>query len=528
MKVFHIFFLFLFSFSPLILLSGETGKAKLIDLSWSNPSVNYLEKNLARMQKEASFLSGLTITVTGKTRRLANGKNFAPGSGNIWMDQEWKEADFQDYILRIKKLEFGNFTDNFLYLAPFRVDFDWTSDKSFSIIAENFAVAARVAKKCGYKGFALDLETYGGNFFHPRYKNKKSLSLEEMKKIVYKRGEEWGKKVFGAFPDIVILMPYGLTLAAAPLSYAFLNGIIKVMPEKVRLYEGFESDTYGIKSPAAMHDLQSRMRTILKRHIHKENLRKARGQFLLAPGFYMDAYFLHGPSSLYRKRLEPERTREGATTLFKRVFHAAVEEAEPYIWLYSERGSWWKKSHHPSVKKSWGEQSLTKDLARELSLINDPHKFVIPEKGNLVPFGTLAKKEKWDFWQREDDQKKKAPGKAKFAPGRFSMTKVNSGCIHQIVPITPGKTYFFLAKGGVLNYKSGTATASISFMDDKGAWMPASQSVRLVFPATGKEECVWKAFRTPDGAQKASLQFGVSFQLEGEEAFFKGMFLKEN
>ena len=528
MKAFHIFFLFLFSFSPLILLSGETGKAKLIDLSWSNPSVLYLEKNLARMQKEAFFLSGVTVTATGKERILANGKKFTPNSGNIWMDHPWKEEDFQDFILRIRKLKFKNFTDNFLYLAPFKVDFDWTSDKSFSTIAENFAVAARVAKKSGFKGFALDLETYGGNFFHPQYKNKFSLSLEEMKKIVGRRGEEWGKKVFGAFPDIVILMPYGLTLAAAPLSYAFLNGIIKVMPEKVRLYEGFESDTYGIKSPAAMHDLQSRMRTILKRHISKENLRKARGQFLLAPGFYMDAYFRHGPSSIYRKRLEPERTKEGAATLFKRVFRAAVEEAEPYIWIYSERGSWWKKSQHPSVKKSWQEQTLTKDLARELALINDPRKFVIPEKGNLVPFGTLAKKGTWNLWQREDDQKKKAPGKAEFAPGRFSMTKVNSGCIHQIIPITPGKTYFFLAKGGVVDYKSGTATASISFMDAKGEWMPASQSVRVFFPATGKEECVWSAFQAPAGAAKASLQFGVSFQQEGEEAFLKGMFLKEN
>ncbi|MBO5688476.1 MAG: hypothetical protein J6S73_01005 [Lentisphaeria bacterium] len=530
MKAFHIYFLFLFSFSPLILLSGEMGKAKFIDLSWSNPSVGYLEKNLSRMQKEAFFLSGVTVTATGKERILANGKKFTPNSGNIWMDHPWKEEDFQDFILRIRKLKFKNFTDNFLYLAPFKVDFDWTDDKSFSIIAENFAVAARLAGKCGFKGFGLDLETYGKNFFHPRYKNKASLSLAEMEKIVYKRGKEWGEKVFAAFPDIVIIMPYGITQtqASAPLSCAFLNGVIHVMPEKVRLYEGFESDTYGVKSPAEMHDLPNRLRTLVKRHIREENLRKARGQFLLAPGFYMDAYFVHGPSSIYRKRLEPERSNKGPAELFKRVLHAAVEEADPYIWIYSERGSWWKKSQHPAVKKSWQEQALTATLPEEIAHINAPRKVRIPEKGNLVPCGTLVQKGKWELWQREDDRKMRAPGKVTFTPGRFTMRNVNSGCIHQSIPISALKTYFLLAGGGVVNFKSGKATVSINFMDAKGTWMPASQSVKLVFPASGKEEWVWKAFQAPAGAKKASLQFGTSFQQEGEEAFFTGMFLKEN
>ena len=43
-----------------------------------------LEKHLADMQKECVALDGLVVRVYGKEETLADGKKWAPGTGNAW------------------------------------------------------------------------------------------------------------------------------------------------------------------------------------------------------------------------------------------------------------------------------------------------------------------------------------------------------------------------------------------------------------------------------------------------------------
>ena len=88
--------------SSLIALSAP--KVKVIDLSWSNPTIAFLEKHLAEMEKD-SPLDGITIRFTGKTEEI-DGKKHAPTSGNAWNKHPWKYELLEEEIRRYKALKF--------------------------------------------------------------------------------------------------------------------------------------------------------------------------------------------------------------------------------------------------------------------------------------------------------------------------------------------------------------------------------------------------------------------------------------
>ena len=69
---------------------------KLIDWSWSNPTLDYLEKNLPRMNEECPFLDGLVIRMNGKTIKV-DGKDWTPSTGNAWSRRAWTYEMFEDF-----------------------------------------------------------------------------------------------------------------------------------------------------------------------------------------------------------------------------------------------------------------------------------------------------------------------------------------------------------------------------------------------------------------------------------------------
>ena len=86
----------------------QPARKKLIDLSWNNPTVDFLEKHLEEMEKNTP-LDGIVIKLWGKPE-IVNGKKIIPGR-MIWGKIPIKYESFKSTIEKYKRLKFKKFTD---------------------------------------------------------------------------------------------------------------------------------------------------------------------------------------------------------------------------------------------------------------------------------------------------------------------------------------------------------------------------------------------------------------------------------
>ena len=80
---------------------------KIIDLSWSNPTISFLQQHLAEMEK-SSPLNGITIRVRGEQIERKGKKYFAGES--LWTDSKIEFKHFEKDIAALKKMPFKKFT----------------------------------------------------------------------------------------------------------------------------------------------------------------------------------------------------------------------------------------------------------------------------------------------------------------------------------------------------------------------------------------------------------------------------------
>ena len=432
----------------LCLALQAANRVKFIDLSWSNPTIPFLEAHLADMEKD-SPLDGITIRFEGHTQEI-NGVKHAPRSGNAWNKMPWKYELLQDEIARYKALRFTQFTDNFFYMTTSSMDFDWCSDDDWKTVANNFGIAASAAKEMGLKGLLVDIEEYGKRFWHYGDDvHPKDITYHDLCDVVFRRGQQWGNAIFGAYPDIIIFMPYALSMRNAPLAAPFMNGVIDVIPPTALIYDGCENQGYRAKSPLEYGRIQNSLRKFIRLDIAEKNRIKARAHLILSPAFYLDAHWPSSKSSIYYQALLPELEEAGAVRFLMRNLLGAMEEAEPYIWLYGEKRSWWKGSKHSKVEGTWDEAPGAEGLSKALISIKDPQNFTPALGPNLAPDPNFTGDGKhWMLWQWEDDRKLPAPGHCIIGDGKARAFKVRSGCFHQTIPIKPGTFYFYKVKGG--------------------------------------------------------------------------------
>ncbi|NIA08177.1 MAG: hypothetical protein GWP14_11185, partial [Actinobacteria bacterium] len=136
--------------------------------------------------------------------------------------RQFKRDDFRQALADLKATQFSRFTDNFIQFAahargarftnPKEGCLDWF-DPNWSVVAQNGAVIAQLAKEAGFKGFYFDVEYYRGGpgpwekpFNYDARPDKDKRSLEEVAAQVRKRGREWMEAVTAVYPDITIVI----------------------------------------------------------------------------------------------------------------------------------------------------------------------------------------------------------------------------------------------------------------------------------------------------------------------------------
>ena len=487
-------------------------RKKLIDMSWSNPSITYLTANLERMEKEAP-IDGITLRLEGE--KVENGKKIKVYSHNTITKDKFKYEYFAKDIAALKKLKFKRFTDNFLYttMTPAK-NMDWFDDAYWDSICSNYALLARISREAKLTGIVFDSEEYGGRIWG----NYKGSDRAKAVTKARQRGQEWGKAVFKENPEVKILCLFFFShgtfimgdAEASTLIHSFYNGVLDVMPPTATIIDGHEYFGYFGKNRNCFVQLRYDVDHTFLARVSANNYKKYRNQVQLAAPLYIDA--LTGVNASFNRYLVPEIANQPKVDFIRQVLWNAMDVSDEYVWFYSERGCWWDKSTHPKVKGSWEKQVPGINAAlQELSAIsaldlNKAKNLLIIPQLNKDP----ATKEpgKWNFWCQNNKDPKKQSG---WKDGKVYITgpQTNS-CANQLVEVKPGKTYLFKVEARPRSPKNSSLVyMGVAFRNAAGKFLPLRRELRIKPLEFGNWESMVFLITAPADAKFASYQLGV-------------------
>ncbi len=216
---------------------------KVIEWGWDEPDTKFMRQNIEKMEQFP--FDGLVFHAMS-----SKGENL---SWEVWGGRKFAFDDFKQAVDDLKTTKFNRFTDRFLRvnITPGKVN--WFDDEAWANIANNFSVAAQIAKEGRCKGFMFDTEQYEGItlFDYRQQKDKKKFADYQAK--VRQRGQEWIKAVNQHYPDITILLTFGYDVsywraktpkdrstAAYGLLADFLDGVLEACSKQTTIVDGYE------------------------------------------------------------------------------------------------------------------------------------------------------------------------------------------------------------------------------------------------------------------------------------------------
>ncbi len=222
----------------------------------------------------------------------------------------------------------------------------WDDNAGWAVFANNMGVMAKLAKEGGLKGLFLDWEDYSNTRQFAR--TDEDPELAETIRLARQRGQEIGRAVFDAFPDVVFFSYWWFSCQssiadlqaeerahALPKSVwvAFVNGMLDVMPDGARLVDGREH--YHLESSRRdFYRHASVIQTACQGLVAPENRAKYRRAISVSFGHYIDMYV--NDASVARWYFGPE----GGSRLehFRRNVEQSARAATEYVWIYGEKG----------------------------------------------------------------------------------------------------------------------------------------------------------------------------------------------
>ncbi len=308
----------------------------------------YLREHIAEIEDDLA-LDGVIIALysddwtgrrTGQEDRYFGGHHFSV-------------ADFRQGIQDLQNTQFSKFKHNFIQFATSArgatdpsaseddANLDWY-DPNWSVVANNAAVLATVAREAGLEGLWLDVEGYqpspgpwGAPFNYRKRPDQSQRSIEEISPQVRKRGQEFMAAIVAAYPDItIVVIPQtgewdGLQYELLP---AFVDGMLESLGPQTTLINGLERG-YSLRTYAEFLSLRVEAETDGRAKSQAgplfDRMRYGMGIWPDHPTEEDDAFKFHlSPAEFSRNYRTPEALEHS--------LYYALTAVDPgsYVWLF--------------------------------------------------------------------------------------------------------------------------------------------------------------------------------------------------
>ena len=324
-------------------------RKKLIEWGWDEPDTQFMRKNIRAMERLP--FDGVVFHVL-----TSAGDKFV---WEMWGSRRFTLAEVQHAIDDLKATPFERFTDRFLRVNVTPGTVDWFDDQAWTVVLDNFSLAAQIAKQGGCKGFVFDAEQYKGLLFsYEKQKHCQTKTFPEYQAQVRQRGREWMRAVNSQYPEITILLPYAYCLAG-PLQTSpvkdmyrllgdFLDGMLDVCTPQTRLVDGWEG-AYRYRDKKQFAEAYRAIRVKLARQSGLPD--KYRRHFEAGFGIWLDCYTdrVITDASKKKKRWHTDDLTLNyfTPTQFENSVRWALETSDQYVWIYTQSPRWWTSERLP-------------------------------------------------------------------------------------------------------------------------------------------------------------------------------------
>ena len=273
----------------------------------------------------------------------------------VWNKVPLTYDALRESINDLKKIQWKHLTDNFLNYSMIdgpeqaRYTPDYANDRDWSIVEQNVALAARLCREVGFKGFWLDTEQYSNYQTQPSDpKDSGGIPLEvkfplgkDSVATLRKRGQQWIRAAQRELPKIKIMVTFAWspdTAIYGPLkgSDPFLDGVLDAIKAPGCVINAHENTFYFGQGPGTTHSSTGfpggRNRYRLAKHNQRDwkVFSQSKSQF--------DKYFRHGMAAWIED--DPWNTWAGypsgtSTSLWSNV-PLALAYSDEYVWVWNE------------------------------------------------------------------------------------------------------------------------------------------------------------------------------------------------
>ena len=275
-------------------------------------------------------------------------------------NESFDEADIEAQVEDMQRIEWGKFTDNFMYMVAGDLghwfdDSVWADDGR---ILRNVRAIARMGRAGGCKGILFDPElVYWGQPADP-WEYKKQLlheekSVAEYRAMVRKRGVQFINTVEEHMPGAVLLTLFW-TVHYSPLKdiafetdpetinrligeheyglfHDFMLGVLEGAGPETRIVDGNEYGYYA-RQPEQFNQSYHFIRQTVLGAVPEELHRKYRAQVRVGHGIYVDIH----SNTREKHYISTYMTPEERAMALEMVTYNALQNADEYAWFYPQ------------------------------------------------------------------------------------------------------------------------------------------------------------------------------------------------
>jgi hypothetical protein len=322
------------------------GQKKLIEYGWDSQTPAFIAEHIREMEKRP--FDGLIFRLAGGT--------------DVLDPKPWDESKFAADLEAIPRIEWKQFTDNFVAMLAASNE-DWENDAQWTNILKHAQQMTRAARLAKCAGVCFDAEPYGENpWAYQKGPLTDTRRFEDFEGVVRRRGSQFMRAIESEIPSPKVLLFYTfsyfqnlsvpmdhaarkrrLARNASALLPAFIEGMLLAANPGAEIIDGNEDAYYysdSAKYFAAYHAVTQRARYMVTPEVWPAY----REHYRMGQALYVDQYYGLRQEKVLGDFMLPEERPQW----MEHNTYWALYTADRYVWCYSERMNWWKGNDVPA------------------------------------------------------------------------------------------------------------------------------------------------------------------------------------